>query len=115
MLIKAQIIKNYWDGTLETLKSFYEDIGLYCHIYTNAAFSDTVEHPDEPTAKASFVLINPSHDPHSDNIIKMFKGGLLRTASMGIAYEDTIVESATFGIWGPGEEAGDWDIARWFI
>lgn len=111
MLIKAQIIKNYWDGTLETLKSFYEDIGLYCHIYTNAAFSDTVEHPDEPTAKASFVLINPSHEPHSDNIIKMFKGGLLRTESMGVMYEDTVVSSGTFGIW----DTADWDLGVWFI
>lgn len=110
MLIKAQVIKNAWDGTLETLKAFYEDIGLYTHIYTAAAIDDT-----EPNAYCKMVLINPSHNSHSANVLKMFKAGLLRTESMGIMYEDTVVESATFGIWGPGEEAGDWDTARWFI
>lgn len=106
MLIKAQVIKNSWDGTLETLKLFYEDIGLYCHIYTASAIDNT-----EPTAYCKMVLINPSHNSHSDNIIKMFKAGLLRTESMGIMYEDTVVSSGTFGIW----DTADWDLGVWFI
>lgn len=109
MLLKAQIIKNNWDGTLESLKSFYNDISLNCHIYTASAIDDT-----EPTAYCKMVLVNPHFSPHSDNIIKMFKAGLLRTESLGIMYEDTIVDSGIFGIWNEGVWGPDENNARWF-
>lgn len=109
MLLKAQIIKNNWNGTFETLKSFYNDIGLNCHIYTASAIDDT-----EPTAYCKMVLVNRHFSPYSSNILKMFKAGLLRTESLGIMYDDTIVDSGIFGIWDEGIWGLDENNARWF-
>ena len=105
ILIKGQIIKNYCEGTYEQIRSYYENAGLAIYVTTGAI-----------PATSNLYLAKGDELGYSDNIVKMFKAGLLLIRSMGIQYNFYTAIVDGFLIWGEeGTVASNqlWDIGVW--
>lgn len=91
ILIKAQIIKNYCNGTYEQIKRYYESVGLFVYITTST----------EP-ATSNVYLISVTNDAvytPSEDVQAMFFAGLLTIQSMGITYRHALVSLDKLLIW----------------
>lgn len=88
-LIKAQIIKNYSDGSYIQMKEFYDKIGLFVNFETKVSSNTSV----------NLFQISSSSISYSDNIKQMFLCGLLTIESMGINYNYVILDYDNLGIW----------------
>lgn len=87
LLIKAQIIKNHYNGTYLQYKSLYELANIPVIIYTATNASATVN-----------CYLNYNTDVTiTDNIKYMFQAGMLSIESMGIAYTYSIADINLFG------------------
>lgn len=117
VLIKAQVIKNYCEGTYTQMKSYYEDAGLYVAILTNMSIDYATANlilQEVPEAEATGNI-----GRYSDNIKKMFKAGLLGIESMGIQYIYSVAPLNAFLIWhqdgDPVATNNEWDEGVWWI
>lgn len=95
-LIKAEIIKDYCDGTTEQIAGFYQSIGLAVYVITVAAYPGS---PTKPNATAHLYLAETVDHKYSDNVKIMFKSGILRISNLGIAYLDGFTEIGNVLIW----------------
>ena len=102
LLIKAQIIKNFFNGTYEQITQFYTDANLpilmlsmgdgicIAYLYQIKGISDTA------------------------NIVSMFRAGLLTIESIGIAYQHATIQLDDLLIWDDTEEPiSKWDEGEW--
>lgn len=107
ILIKAQIIKNYCEGTFEQIKGYYESAGLYIFVITS----------DVSATCNLFLADGGSTYNYSDNVVKMFKAGLLIIQSMGIQYIVGKAEMTGFLVWSEDSAMSNqvWDIGVWDI
>lgn len=105
MLLKAQIIKNYADGSYEQMKNYYNDNGLSVYFIDKSSASVEV-----------YLVTNLAND---SNIVNMFKAGLLTVESMGITYTfssvttDSLIwaltgQSNDYNLWHNGTKGGKW-------
>lgn len=103
LLIKAQIIKNYCEGTYEQIKGYYNSAGLDVFLITT-----------EDGASAHVYLAAPPHSSkYSLNVEKMFKSGLMRIESMGITYTEGVRVLVSFLTWDSTKTKEYWDTGVW--
>lgn len=104
LLIKAQLIRSYCDGTFAELREFYDNIGLDVYI-TTSSFDCTSE---------IFLADNSGTSLYDENIKDMFEAGLLHVKSMGINYTFAICDINATLRWdnliGFGWDRGHWGI-----
>lgn len=86
-LIKAQIIRNYCNGTYEQVMQYYKDANLQILPVSNNVYNASVD-----------AYLNESEDITS-NIDKLFRGGYLTVEHLGIHYTYTITEILRILIW----------------
>lgn len=99
LLIKAQIVQNYSDGTYIQAKEFYDKVGLALQIVSSG------------NASIQYQLLRP-YD-FSDNIKTLFKLGLLTIKSMGIG-QSYYYETGTELVWDEQDSTyGQWDTGVW--
>ena len=89
ILIKAQIVKNYCDGSLGQIEEFYEAVGLKVYVITTSS---------NATAHLYLTEIQGSNT-YSKNVKVMFESGILRINNLGITYEDGTKEVTGFLEW----------------
>ena len=78
-LIKAQLVKNNCDGTYEIMEQFYEDIGLTIFVTTSTVYNATANvYMNRRNLRKGYYF--------SQDVVKMFLGGLLTIQSLGITY-----------------------------
>ena len=110
ILIKAQIIKNYCEGTREQISEYYKSVGLQLYVQTD----------DTSDATANLYLTTGSGDTsynYSENVKKMFLGGMLRIESVGIKYQEAFVDISRLLFWDTinAEATNGWDGGEWII
>lgn len=93
-LIKAQIIRNYCNGTYEQVMQYYADAKLQILPLNSSAYNASVD--------AYFNKI----DELTDNLSKLFKGGFLTIEHLGIRYSYTILKLLEILIWSTGDGLG---------
>ena len=101
ILIKVQILRNYFEGTREKLMKLYEDIGLNVLYITNSSSS----------LNCDVYLLYASSNSYSNNIQKMFLNGLLTIESFGIKYTYAVQSVTDAGIW----DQVEWGVGLWMI
>lgn len=106
MLIKCEIIKNNFRGTREECNRLYDLIGLNIFSLTMEGYGIC--------ARCKLVLASTPERQYSDNIVKMFKSGLLNIKSVGILYEyvEYVVPSGVL-IWDSNNQSEMWDFGGW--
>ena len=103
LLIKAQIIKNYCEGTYEQIKGYYNSAGLDVFLITT-----------EDVASAHvYLAATPDSTKYSLNVKKMFKSGLMRIESMGITYTEGVRALDWFLTWDSTKTKEYWDTGVW--
>ena len=110
ILIKAQIIRNYCEGTREQINEYYKSVGLEMYVQTDAL----------EKATANMYLTTGSSSSsynYSENIKKLFLAGQLRIESMGIKYTESFLNIDRLLFWDTINEAGTtgWDGGQWII
>lgn len=110
ILIKAQIIKNYCEGTREQISEYYKTVGLQLYVQTD----------NTSDATANLYLTTGSGDTqysYSENVKKMFLGGMLRIESVGIKYQEAFVDISRLLFWDTinAEATNGWDGGEWII
>lgn len=103
LLIKAQIIKNYCEGTYEQIKGYYNSAGLDVFLITTE---------DGASAHVSLAT-HPDSSKYSLNVEKMFKSGLMRIESMGITYTEGVRVLVSFLTWDSTKTKEYWDTGVW--
>lgn len=109
ILIKAQIIKNFFDGTNEQLNDFYLQARIPM-IYVTAT-----------SGQCDILLLVDKLkeiNENSENIIEMFKSGLLSVESLGIHYNRVRKDSSASLEWGNDSDLSVgtlWDNGEWVI
>lgn len=109
ILIKAQIIKNFFNGTNEQLTDFYLRARIPM-IYVTATSGQC----------DILLLIDKLKEinENSENIVDMFKNGLLSVESLGIHYNRITKESGASLEWGNDSDLSmgtQWDNGEWVI
>ena len=99
LLIKAQIIKNYSNGSYEQMRKLYDEANL--QIYFKCDSSGSVK----------CLLIKDSS--YSKNVEYMFKAGLLTIQSMGINYVNELIDYVNLLIW--DSNSTGWDEGVWAV
>lgn len=105
-LIQCQIIKNYFNGSYEQIKQYYEKVGLRV-LYINAE--------EEATCNVYLLKTEDSAFDYSDNIKKLFLSGLMLIESAGIKYTTGVIDLGALLIWDKpvtGNYTG-WDYGEW--
>lgn len=110
ILIKAQIIKNYCEGTREQISEYYKSVGLQLYVQTD----------NTSDATANLYLTTGTGDTqynYSENVKKMFLGGMLRIESVGIKYQEAFVDISRLLFWDTinAEATNGWDGGEWII
>lgn len=116
VLIRAQIIKNFFDGTYEQLVDFYTKARIpIVYVTVTAGQCDLV------------LMLDVINDitTESTNIIHMFKSGLLTVESLGIHYNRIALQRSEVLQWGNAydnngiieedTEGTQWDVGVWVI
>lgn len=93
-LIKAQIIRNYCDGTYEQVMQYYNDAGLQILPVNNSAYAASVD-----------AYLNESEDV-TQNISMLFKAGYLTIEHLGIHYTYTISKINNILVWADADGQG---------
>lgn len=99
ILIKAQIIRNYCNGTYEQAMQYYRDANLEILPVNSDAYNASVD-----------AYLNES-ETLTDNIRKLFKGGFLTIEHLGIRYSYTIFDLENILVW--ATEDGKLGNATW--
>lgn len=100
LLIKAQIIRNYCDGSYEQMVQYYEDASLQILTINSSVYEATVD-----------CYLN-SAAGYSSNIVKLFKAGFLTIEYLGIhyTYSEAAIMSAL--LWADDNEWSDPNIVH---
>lgn len=98
-LIKAQIIRNYCDGTYEQVMQYYIDANLQILPVYNDVYNASVD-----------AYLNES-DAVTENINKLFRGGFLTVEHLGIRYTYTVAAMLNILVW--ASEGGSLGNAVW--
>lgn len=98
-LIKAQIIRNYCDGTYEQVMQYYADANLQILPVYNDVYNASVD-----------AYLNES-EAVTENINKLFRGGFLTIEHLGIRYTYTVAAMLNILIW--AREDGSLGNAVW--
>jgi hypothetical protein len=93
-LIKAQIIRNYCNGTYEQVMQYYTDAGLQILPVYNDTYDASVD-----------AYLNKSEDV-TPNIDKLFRGGYLTVEHLGIRCTYTITEMRNILVLADGNGQG---------
>ena len=101
--LKAQIIRNYYDGSFEQVREYYESAGLQIYATT----------PEGYNATSYLILVNDGTVNYSDDVLNMFRAGLLRIDSMGIAYDQAITNNDGLLKWDSIIADERWDVGEW--
>lgn len=104
LLIKAQIIRNYCDGTYEQARQYYSDAGLDILPLNNDSYNAAV-----------VAYLNESDDL-TETTKKMFKGGLLTIEHVGITYQYVVTDLLNILMWNDAASTTGknvWDQGRW--
>lgn len=88
--IKSKIIKNNYDGSYETLKKLYTDVGLDVY-FKNGSTSATL--------LVILLVTEDNKNNYSENIQDLFKAGYLTTIPMGISYTCAVVRYDKLLVW----------------
>lgn len=103
ILIKGQIIRNNFDGSREQAEEFYSSAGLKIFSVTDSSTS----------AKCKLILVQNVGE-YSNNILALFKAGLLHIPSMGVQYIFTVQTYTEYLSWDSGYvtrwNRGKWDV-----
>lgn len=99
ILIKAQIVKNYYDGSYEQVQKYYEDVGLNLIVTSST-----------PAHAELYLQRRGSFASHSANVESMFLSGLLTIESMGVTYSEFIMDLTSGFIW----DETNWDEKEWY-
>ena len=92
ILIKGQIIKNYCEGTRQQIEEYYKSVGLQIYVQTDTTSTATANlYLTTGTAGSSY--------DYSDNIKKMFLGGMLIIDSVGIKYQKAFIDTDRLLFW----------------
>lgn len=102
LLIKATIIKNNCQGTMEEINNMYKTFDLPIFVATR----------DDENAAATYYI--KTEVPVSDNIMHLFKAGLLSVQSMGINYNFLESNDSRYGLWDSTDSTRLWDEGWWF-
>lgn len=102
LLIKAQIIKNNFDGTMEMCKLLYDKAGLPVVMITEENEHATVS-----------VYLNESEANIADNLFHMFMSGLFTIESAGIKYIHVSTDVSKFAVWDSSDTSIGWDNGVW--
>lgn len=103
LLIKAQIIKNYCEGTYEQIKGYYNSAGLDVFLITT----------EDGASAHVYLVAPPDSSKYSLNVEKMFKSGLMRIESMGITYTEGVRVLVSFLTWDSTKTKEYWDTGVW--
>lgn len=103
LLIKAQIIKNYCEGTYEQIKGYYNSAGLDVFLITT----------EDGASAHLYLAATPDSTKYSLNVEKMFKSGLMRIESMGITYTEGVRALDWFLTWDSTKIKEYWDAGVW--
>ena len=103
LLIKAQIIKNYCEGTYEQIKGYYNSAGLDVFLITT----------EDGASAHLYLAATPDSTKYSLNVEKMFKSGLMRIESMGITYTEGVRALDWFLTWDSTKAKEYWDAGVW--
>lgn len=103
LLIKAQIIKNYCEGTYEQIKGYYNSAGLDVFLITT----------EDGASAHVYLAAPPDSSKYSLNVEKMFKSGLMRIESMGITYTEGVRVLVSFLTWDSTKTKEYWDTGVW--
>ena len=109
LLIRAQIIKNYSDGSYIQMRKFYDSAKLKIYFYSNSPASVQVYLLNIP-GSADF--------DYSNNVLDMFYAGLLCIESMGITYAYSQQNYDDILVWADEDELlgyNEWDDGEWAI
>lgn len=98
-LIKAQIIRNYCDGTYEQVMAYYQDADLQILPINNDEYEASVD---------AYLNANTA----SANVEILFKAGLLTIEHLGIRYTYTISDILNTLVW---DTAQTWDEGVWAV
>lgn len=93
-LIKAQIIRDYCDGTYEQVMQYYNDANLQILPIYSDAYNASVD-----------AYMNESISI-TDNIAKLFKGGFLTIEHVGVHYTYSIMALTNILIWADKDGLG---------
>ena len=109
LLIKAQIIKNYSDGSYIQMRKFYDDAKLKIYFYS-----------DNPASVNVYLLNTPGSEDfnYSNDVLDMFYAGLLTIESMGITYVYSQQSYNDILVWANEDESlgnNEWDSGEWAI
>ena len=104
ILIKSQIIKNFFQGTVQEIVQFYKDANLPIFMQTLRSATCAV-----------YLILGQVDgiDSNATNVINMFKSGLLTIESAGINYLYDVYNDATVLKWDDGNKV--WDSGEWTI
>lgn len=100
--IKARIIQNNYDGSYEQAIQYYDNIGLNIQLF----FDST-----EPAKCDIYLDLNKL--AISKNIQALFLAGLLTIKSVGITYNERLVDFDKAGIWDGTGNHSIWDVTSW--
>lgn len=105
-LIKAQIIRNYSDGTYAQANEYYNNAKLF-----------VLTKNDDTPGRVRIYLndISDSSYSYSDNVKKMFLSGLLNIKHLGIQYLYSIQNLRQILIWDNADSEITWDGGQWAI
>lgn len=101
-LIKAQIIRNNFQGSYEELTQFYTWLGLPIHVnnYVDAA---------------TVIMTLDSSIKTTDAEKDMFLAGLFTVKSLGIAYQHHLLPVHNTAIWDNASSTRVWNVGVWSI
>lgn len=99
LLIKAQIIRNYCNGTFEQVMRYYADANIQILPVYSDSYNASVD-----------AYLNQTNDI-TPNIDKLFRGGYLTIEHLGIRYTYTITDLLNVLIW--SDENGQGGNATW--
>ena len=102
ILIKGQIIKNYCEGTTAQMNEYYRTLGLKMYVQTATT----------PATAYLYLATIPGYQ-YSENIQKMFLGGMLKIESAGIKYIESFIDLSRLLIWDSDTQL--WDGGQWVI
>lgn len=108
ILLKTQIIKNFFDGTYEQIYEFYKKSNLpIVYITLNEGECNVI----------LWKNILKSINSNSENIIDMFKSGLLTIESIGVSYKYLTLDGSEGLTWGniEGTIGTQWDVGVWVL
>lgn len=88
-LIKGRILQNNFNGSYEQMRAYYDYFKLPIFIYTDTDID----------LKAHVIISTDGLSNFTQNEVDMIKAGLFTLKSMGIEYDQAVVDTSNLFIW----------------